>query len=795
MSPPRFRVLFHQVLGALAATASGLAACTPSAPLHGAERPAAPVVVSEGASAPPQKVAAALDAAHERARALVREMTLEEKLAALVHVWDWSHRKTPEELCAIVPEGAGSFERIGLYRDPADTARFANALRECVTQKSRLHIPPFLMDEGVHGLMQQGATSFPVALALGATFNPALVREIFGVVALEASSRGTSWILGPNLDLAREPRWGRIDEMYGEDPYLVSRLGVAAIAGLQGDARPIAAHHVLATAKHFAAHSQPESGANGGPVNVSERILRSEFFVPFDAAVHEANVGAIMAAYNEIDGVPGHINSWLLGGVLRDEWHFGGVVISDGMGVERLQSVHHVSQSPAESARKALLAGIDYEIGRTFLQLVDEVAAQRVPLARIDEAVERTLAAKVELGLFEQSALDPGRAAETNNAEPHRALALEAARQAAVLLKNDGLLPLERSKLKRVAVVGPNAALAHLGGYSVDPGRGVSLLDGVRAAAGKNIEVRYARGCNITRGDDLTWQGFWQGGKVELPDPATERELIAQAVQSVKGSDVAIVAVGENELTSREAWDNHLGDRDSLQLLGMQDELVAALAATGVPLVLVVINGRPLEIGAAVARSRAAVEAFYLGQEGGTALGEILFGDVAPSGHLPITLPKSVGQLPVYYYRKPSARGDYLFSEAKPLFPFGWGLTYTTFSHSDVRVEPAKIGPNERANVSVTVTNTGGRAGTDVVQLYVGARSSSVTRPVRLARGFERVTLAAGESRPVSFELGPDDLALWNLDMQREVEPGSYVLEVGSNSAELASVTLDVTAP
>jgi beta-glucosidase len=305
--------------------------------------------------------------------------------------------------------------------------------------------------------------------------------------------------------------------------------------------------------------------------------------------------------------------------------------------------------------------------------------------------------------------------------------------------------------------------------------------------------VRYARGCNITR-EDLTWEGFWKGGKVELPDPKAERELIAQAVRSVKGSDVAIVAIGENELTSRETWDNHLGDRDRLELLGMQDELVAALAATGVPLVLVVINGRPLEIGAAVDRSRAAIEAFYLGQEGGTALGEILFGDVAPSGHLPITLPRSVGQLPVYYYHKPSARGDYLFSESKPLFPFGWGLTYTTFSHSDLRVEPAAIAPNERARVTLTVTNTGSRAGTDVVQLYVGAESSSVTRPVRLARGFERVSLAPGESRPVSFDVGPDDLALWNLEMQREVEPGSYVLEVGSNSAELSRVALEVSA-
>jgi beta-glucosidase len=790
MSRPRSRVHLHDLAGA---SVIGLAiGCSSGAPRAAAEPPAtASSVLTASAPAPEER---ALDGARERARAVLREMTLEEKLAALVHVWDWSYQKTPEELCAVVPAGAGSFERIGLYRDPATTASFVNALRECVTAKSRLHIPPFFLDEGVHGLMQQGATSFPVAIALGATFNPTLVRDIFEVVAREASARGTSWILGPNLDLAREPRWGRVDEMYGEDPYLVARLGVAAITGLQGDARPVRPGHVLATAKHFAAHSQPESGANGGPVNVSERVLRGEFFVPFEAAVREANVAAVMAAYNEVDGVPGHINSWLLGGVLRDEWRFGGIVISDGFGVERLESVHHVSRSRPESARKAMLAGIDFEIGRAFLELVDEVAAQRLPAARVDEAVLRTLTAKFELGLFDQAPLDPARARALNNAEPHRALALEAARQGAVLLKNDGVLPLDRKRVRRVTVVGPNAEGAHLGGYSVDPGRGVSLLEGVRAAAGKGIEVRYARGCNITR-EDLTWQGFWKSGAVELPDPKTERELIQQAVRSVKGSDVAIVAIGENELVSRETWDNHLGDRDRLELLGLQNELVTALAATGVPLVLVIINGRPLEIGAAVGQAHAAIEAFYLGQEGGTALGEILFGDVAPSGHLPITLPRSVGQLPVYYYRKASALGQFLFSESKPLFPFGWGLTYTTFSHSELRVEPPTIAPDQRARVLLTVTNTGERAGTDVVQLYVSAEASSVTRPVRLARGFERVSLAPGESRPVSFEVGPDDLALWNLEMQRDVEPGRYVLEVGSNSAELARATLDVGAP
>jgi beta-glucosidase len=799
-SASRSRALFRRIgAGTVLLTSLVPMSCRSGGAIREAETsadPSGPATATEGhapGAALGGTAPGALDSARERARAMTVDMTLEEKLAALVHVWDWSYQKSPAALCSTTAFGPGSFERIGLYRDPASTASFVNELRACVTARSRQHIPPFFLDEGIHGLMQRGATHFPVALALGATFHPALVRQVFEVVAREARSRGTTWILGPNLDLAREPRWGRMDEMYGEDPYLVSRLGVAAITGLQGEARPIGADHVLATAKHFAAHGQPESGANGAPVNVSERILRSEFFVPFDAAIHEASAASVMAAYNEIDGVPGHINSWLLRDVLRDEWRFDGIVISDGAGIERLESVHRVSQSRAESARKALTAGIDFEIGTTFLELTAEVAAQRAPTARIDEAVQRVLAAKFELGLFDAPPLDPALASSVNNAEPHRKLALETARQAAVLLKNDGLLPLDRAKLRRIAVVGPNAALAHLGGYSADPGRGISVLDGIRAAAGKNIEVRYARGCNITS-EDLTWEGFWKG-RVSLPDAKLEPQLIQEAVRTVRGTDVALVAIGENEATSRETWDNHLGDRDSLALLGLQNELVSALAATGVPIVLIIVGGRPLEIGAALEKSRAAFETFYLGQEGGTALAELVFGDVAPSGHLPITWPRNVGQLPAYYYKKPSAGGGYLFSESAPLFPFGWGLTYTTFSHTNLRVEPATIAPGDKATLTVTVTNTGKRAATDVLQLYIGAKSSSVTRPVRLLRGFERVALGPGEARDVAFEVGPDDLELWDQSMRRTVEPGSYVLQVGSSSVELEGTTLEVRAP
>ena len=430
---------------------------------------------------------------------LLARMSLDEKVAQLYPPRD-ADRATisAAELVRRHPLGFSAFGRAGLKRGPRETAVFTNQVQRLLVEKTRLGIPALFIDEALHGLMNQGSTSFPQAIALAATWDPALLREIFSAAAREMRARGSNWALSPVLDLARDPRWGRTEETYGEDPYLVSRLGVAAIEGLQGISRAgtgttaaasagaaIDRAHVLATAKHFAAHGQPEGGTNAGPANYSERILREQFLVPFQAAVTEAGVASVMASYNEIDGVPSHVNHWLLGDVLRGEWGHRGFITSDGGGIDDLIKTHHVAHDRADAARQALAAGIDFELGDAFSTLTAEVAAGRVAATAIDAAVARVLTAKFRLGLFDDPYVDPEAAAAVTNSAAHQALALRAAREAIVLLQNRGaLLPLDRAKIHSIAVIGPDAADVHLGGYSVDPGRGVSILDGIRRKLG-----------------------------------------------------------------------------------------------------------------------------------------------------------------------------------------------------------------------------------------------------------------------------------------------------------------------
>ncbi len=740
---------------------------------------------------PPVKVDWPSSGGDRRVEQLIEQMTLDEKLAQLIT--GRAGDDSPEEVCRRFPHGIGGVGRLGLHRGPQETAEFVNAMQRCFKEGTRLGIPPFVIDEALHGYMAQGATSFPQAIALGATWDPALVAEVFTVAAREARARGTTWVLTPVLDLARDPRWGRTDETYGEDPWLASRLGVAAILGLQGSG-PIGSDRVLATAKHFAVHGQPESGSNGGPGSFGERTLREELLPPFEAAVREASVRSVMASYTDIDGVPAHVNRWLLNGVLREEWGFSGFVTSDGKAIPELVRLHHIADRPEQAAIRAMQSGIDFELGDTFGGLQDEVQAGRLALEVVDRAVTRVLRTKLELGLLDDPSVDPEAAEQVTNTAEHRALALRAAEEALVLLKNDqGLLPFDRTKLRSMAVIGPNAARTHLGSYSVDPLHTVSVLEGIRAKVGDSVTVRYAEGCRITE-EDLTWKGWWQD-KVELPDPQEDSARIAEAIRVARASDLVLLVLGENEATSREGWSqDHLGDRDSLQLLGRQNELLRAIVRLKKPVVVLLINGRPLAAGEVLEQSQAVLEGFYLGQETGTAVANVLFGDRSPSGKLPVTLPRSVGQLPVYYYRKPSARRGYLFTSNEPLRPFGYGLSYTRFEYSRPTVTPTRIGVNGSARVSVTLSNRGSREGTEVVQLYVHDRTGSVTRPVKLLRDFARVKLAPGESREVQFELGRDDLSLFDERMQRVVEPGWFDLHVGGNSVDGVTAELEVVA-
>jgi beta-glucosidase len=739
-------------------------------------------------------------AIEDRVGDLLARMTLEEKVHEVTGGW-----QTSVQIIDPTRTYTNETARAALnpYADPdlvfpaRKAAILRNGVQRYLREKTRLGIPALFMGEALHGFMEYGSTSFPQALGLASTWDPELVHQVFTAAGDEAGSAGVGQVFTPVLDVARDPRWGRTEETYGEDPFLAARMGVAAVTGLQGDSFLISRHHVLATAKHFAVHGQPEGGTNTAPGNYSERIIRENFLVPFQAAVEEARVGSVMASYNEIDGVPSHINHWLLDRVLRQEWGFRGYVTSDGSGLQMLSETHHVAANNAEAARLAIAAGVDYDLsdGSVYGTLLWQVRAGTVPEAELNQAVGRVLATKFRLGLFDNPYVDPDYAEKVTNSAEHRALALKAAQKAIVMLKNDkNLLPLDLSRLKSIAVIGPNADGIHLGGYSREPAHSVSILEGIRERVGSKATVVYAEGCKITDAKP-DWHG-WFANNVKLVDPATQQESVKAAAEIARKADVAILVVGENESTNREAWaEYHLGDRDSLDLLGAQNDLVKAVVGTGTPTVVLLINGRPLSINYIAEHVPAILEGWYLGQEGGIAAANVLFGDVNPGGKLPITFPHSVGDLPDFYNHKPSANRSYAFSTRKPLFAFGFGLSYTTFSFENLRVEPSQIVAGGTAKVSVDVTNTGSREGDEVPQLYIHQRIASVTRPVMQLKGFQRITLRPGEKKTVEFSITPDMLAMLNLDMHRVVEPGMFDLMVGPSSDQASTVALTVIGP
>ncbi len=728
---------------------------------------------------------------------LLSRMTLAEKCAQLVGLVGLEEPDgsfSPEAARRHLKDGISHVNSHHRKRNTRQTVAFLNAVQKFLREETRLGIPALGVGEGLHGYMAHEATSFPQAIGLASAWDPELHQRVFSVVAREMRARGAHYVLSPVLDLAREPRWGRTEETYGEDPHLVARLGVAAVRGLQGERFSGDPSHVLATAKHFAAHGQPEAGTNCGPANYSERILREELFAPFEAVVREGKIGSVMASYNEINGVPSHVNPWLLKDLLRGEWDFEGFVISDGWGVDDLYRLHHIAVGQADAAEKAFSSGVEVELGHCFRHLEEAVRAGRIRAEALDAAVAKVLRIKFLLGLFENPFADEGTAVAVTNCAEHKALALEAARKSMILLKNDGgLLPLDKSSLRSLAVIGPNAAPIRLGGYSGNPGCAVSVLEGIRQKVGNAIEVLYAEGCGITQSTNDAGQ-MWHDDGALPPDPARDAELIAEAVETAKKADVILLVLGDNEQTCREGWSpNHLGDRDSLDLPFRQEELLRAVVATGKPVILLLIQGRPASLNFAAEHVPAILEGWYLGQAAGTAVADVLFGDVNPSGKLPITFPRSVGQLPDYYYHKPSARRGYLFTSNQPLFPFGHGLSYTTFAYSNLCLSAQTIRPNETASLSVDVTNTGPCAGDEIVQLYVhDVLSERVTRPVKLLKGFQRITLQPGETRTVTFSVGREELQYLNESMQMAVEPGQFELMVGGSSQTVEKIILTV---
>ena len=742
----------------------------------------------------------------QRLADLLSRMTLEEKVAQMQGVWENpAFMRTPESrfvdekgaflterAAVLLKDGIGQMSRPSeVSSGPRQMAEFTNTMQKWVKENTRLGIPVMFHDECLHGHVADKGTSYPAAIALASTWDPELIRDVFAATAAEARARGAHECLAPVLDLARDPRWGRTEETYGEDPYLVSRIGVAAIRGFQGDGPFIDKAHVMATAKHFAVHGQPEGGTNVAPGNYSERVVREYFLKPFEAAVKEAHVQSVMASYNEVDGIPSHSNKHLLTDILRQEWGFRGVLVSDYFGIAELIRVHHVVSTKDAAARMALDAGVDIELPfpDAYPGLVQQVAAGTVTDAAINRAAANVLREKFFAGLFDDPYVDPDYAERiTNNAE-HQKLALQAARESITLLKNqDQLLPLDIAKYKHIAVIGPNAHDVHLGGYSNKPGRGVSILQGIQRRVGSRAEVLYAEGTKITETEP-----DWNADKVVLGDPALNSKRIADAVNAAQKADVIILVLGDNEQTSREAWaPEHKGDRDDLTLLGNQDDLAKAMVATHKPIVALLLHGRPNAVTYLAENVPAILDGWYLGQEGGTAAAEVIFGDYNPAGRLPITVPRTVGQLPDYYYQKPSAKREYLDDTTKPLFPFGWGLSYSAFKYDNLRATPDSIGPKGTATVSVSVTNTSQRRGDEVVQLYIRDEVSSVTRPIKEMRGFRRASLEAGETKNVEFVLGFDELSFLNRDMHRVVEPGTFKIMAGGNSVDLIETTLTV---
>ncbi len=745
----------------------------------------------------------------ERVGDLLQRMSLEEKLAQIDSAWenasfvipgqpffvDKDGRFLPEQAKITLKNGLGQVSRPsenpGGRPGPREMAQLTNDIQKWVKENTRLGIPVMFHEECLHGHTGPKGTSFPAAIGLASTWDPALIKDVFASVAAEVRARGAQECLAPVLDLARDPRWGRTEETYGEDPYLVTKIGLAAIHGFQGNGPWIDKSHVMATAKHFAVHGQPEGGTNVGTGNLSERVVREYFLKPFEAAVKEGHVQTLMASYNEIDGIPSHSNKHLLDDILRHEWSFDGLVVSDYFGIDELIRVHHVAPSLDVAAKMSLEAGVDIELPFTsaYPTLKEQVQQGKVSVAMIDRAASRVLRAKFIAGLFEDPYVDPAYAEKITNSPEHQQLALKAARETIVLLKNqNNLLPLDKSKLKRIAVIGPNAGELHLGGYSGKPGRGVSILQGIKDKVGSGVEVLYSEGCKIT--ESLP---DWDADKVVLGDPALNAKRIAEAVAVAKKADAVILVIGENEQTSREAWaKNHLGDRLSLDLLGSQDDLAKQIVATGKPVVALLLHGRPNSINYVAENVPAILDGWYLGQEGGTAAADVIFGDYNPGGKLPITVPRSVGQLPDYYYQKPSAKRGFVDGPVTPLFPFGWGLSYTTFKYSNLKLAQDSIGPEGGTTVSVDVTNTGKVRGDEVAQLYIHQVVSSVTRPVKELRGFERISLNPGETKTIEFTLGPQELSYLNRDMKRVVEPGTFEVMAGGNSEELTTTVLTV---
>ena len=728
-----------------------------------------------------------------RVKDLLKRMTIEEKTAQLMGLWNGGVEDFKPE---IFDDPVKMKEIFGLgchSVHPApfgikETVRLRNRIQKYLVEETRLGIPALFVDEGQHGMMRPESTVFPQAIGMACSWDTGLFEKIYSVVAHEMRSRGTHHALTPVIDVCRDPRWGRTEETYGEDPYLNGMLSTAAVKGLQGsDTGKVAPKHVAATLKHLAGHGQSEGGQNQGPANYSMRVLRDYHLPPFKMCIDKAKPVSVMPSYNEIDGVPSHANKWLIKDLLRKEWGFTGMVVSDYYGVDQLFNKHFVAEGPEDAAMTGFNAGVQYEFpqGNLYRYLPGLLRQGKVNLQDIDKAVEQVVTMKFELGLFENPYVDEEKAISISKSPKHRNIALEAAHESIVLLKNDNLLPLPKDKYKKIAVIGPCAKDIYFGGYAGEPHQKISLLEGIKAKTGKGTEILFAQGCNLTTNTSTSYFN-WKYDDIKFASREDNLKLIAEAEKVARKAEVIILAIGENEHLCREAWaKTHIGDNMTLDLFGEQNDLAETIFALGKPVVVYLMNGRPLSINSIAKKARAIIEGWYMGQETGTAAADIIFGDVNPSGKLTITFPKSAGQLPMYYNYKPSAQFmDYISQDINPLFSFGYGLSYTRFSYGKPVLKKKTIRTGESVQVAVDVTNAGKVSGDEIVQLYIRDMVSSVTRPVKELKGFRRISLKPHEKMKVTFEVGPAELAFHNIDMNYVVEPGKFEIMTGSSSRD-----------
>lgn len=687
----------------------------------------------------------------------VRQLDLYPGAKALVNTHTDDTHAAPE--AAFMPEQAQElFGTLGVggIHDLYPTPKQANAIQQWVITHNRFGIPALFIEEALHGY--DSGTVFPTPIGLAATWDSEVVRQTASSIAAEARSNSIGMILAPVLDLARDPRWGRVEEDFGEDPYLTGRMGLAYVEGAQGDSLS-SNRSVVAEPKHFAGHGSPEGGTNMSPVHIGERELRSVMLKSFEPSFREGHAMGTMAAYHEIDGIPVTADPFLLKKILRGEWGFQGFVLSDLGAIERLYKVHHVAATPKEAACMAIRSGVDmqfYDLPHTVFQqaLIDCVHERTLPMADLDRAVRSVLRIKFLLGLFDRPFVETDLRAAVYRSQPHLAVSLRSARESMTLLKNDGhLLPLSKT-IRNIAVIGPNANVARYGDYEKEEnGLHMSLLDGLR------YEVP-AAGIELDDGKDID-----------------------AAVSKAKQADVVILGFGERQGISGEGF-----DRASLDLPDNQEPLLEAIVATGKPIVLVLENGRPLTIPWAKDHVPAILEAWYPGEFGGQAIAETLFGDNNPAGRLPITFPRSVGQLPDFYNTDPSRKRKYVDDNGEPLFPFGFGLSYSTFGYGHLTAQASPKGSHGDVHISVEVTNSGDREGDEVAQLYVRQDTSSVETPERSLRGFTRIHLQPHEVKTLNFAVPQSELTIWNVDRKWVTEPGTFTLWVGGNSrAELST--------